>query len=140
MRSEAEFGTASVRYASVGAGFRGASGPPTVAEPATDGHGPAYGLLRTSPRTEAVKATDGTSGSGYSDYPNRIHALTSHFMMSAGVAVTLVAGFCLVSASQIQRAERDRNGASRTRPELARSVAPVACPLWLRIRWRLRLS
>ena len=31
---EAGFGTAAVRYASVGAGFRGPSGPPTVGEPA----------------------------------------------------------------------------------------------------------
>src|SRR5271166_1127019 len=51
MSSEAGFGPAAVRYASVGAGFRGPSGPPTVAEPATDGHGQAYGRARTSPRT-----------------------------------------------------------------------------------------
>src|SRR5689334_23703366 len=36
--SEAGFGTAAVRYTSVGARFRGPRGPPTVGEPATDGH------------------------------------------------------------------------------------------------------
>jgi hypothetical protein len=51
----------------VGAGFRGRSGPPTVAEPPTDGHGPAHGRPRTSARTGAEKATDGAGGSGYTD-------------------------------------------------------------------------
>jgi hypothetical protein len=67
MSSEAGFGTAAVRYASVGTGFRGPSGPPTVAEPATDGRGPAHGRGRTSPRTGAEKATDGAGGSGHAD-------------------------------------------------------------------------
>jgi len=61
---EAGFGVAAVRYTSVDAGFRGPSGPQTVAEPATDGRGPAHGRARTSPRTTAEKATDGAGGSG----------------------------------------------------------------------------
>src|SRR5579875_1468530 len=54
MRSEAGFGTAAVRYVSVGTGFRGPSGPPTVGEPATDGHGPAHGRGPRRPRTGPV--------------------------------------------------------------------------------------
>ena len=81
MRSEAGFGTAAVRYASVGAGFRGPRGPPTVGEPATDGHGPAHGRPRTSPRTRAGKATDAAGGSGYSDRPPGFSPLTWHFRM-----------------------------------------------------------
>jgi hypothetical protein len=67
MCSEAVFGAAAVRYASVGAEFRGPSGPPTVSEPATDGHGRAHGRPRTGPRTGAEKATDVAGGSGYAD-------------------------------------------------------------------------
>jgi hypothetical protein len=67
MRPEGRFRAAAIRYASVGAGFQGPSGPPTVAEPATDGHGPAHGRVRTSPRTGAEKATDGAGGSGHAN-------------------------------------------------------------------------
>ena len=66
---DAGFGTAAVRYASVGAGLRGPSGPPTVAEPATDGRGPAHGRARTSPRTGAQMATDRAGGRGCTDRP-----------------------------------------------------------------------
>jgi len=87
MSSEAGFGTATVRYASAGAGFRGPSGPPTVAEPATDGRGPAHGRARTSPRTGAEKATDGAGGSGYADRPPGFLPLTWHFMVFQLAAV-----------------------------------------------------
>src|ERR1700680_2135106 len=72
MSSEAWFGAAAVRYTSVDTGFRGGSGPQTVAEPATDGRGPAHGRPRTSPRTTAEKAPDGAGGSVYADrsHPN----------------------------------------------------------------------
>jgi integrase len=49
----------------------------------TDGHGPAHGRARTSPRTGAEKATDGAGRSGYADRPARIPALTCHFRMPA---------------------------------------------------------
>ena len=78
---EAGFGAAAVRYASVDAGSRGPSGRQTVAEPATDGHGPAHGRPRTSPRTTAEKATDGAGGSGYADRPPGFLPLTWHFMV-----------------------------------------------------------
>src|ERR1700733_15686437 len=81
MSSEAGFGAAAVRYASVGAGFRGPSGPPTVGEPATDGRGPAHGRARSSPRTTAEKATHGAGGSGHTDRPPGFFPLTWHFGM-----------------------------------------------------------
>jgi hypothetical protein len=56
------FKTAAVRYASVGAGFRGPCGPRTVAEPATDGHGPAHGRARTGSRTTAERPRTGPVG------------------------------------------------------------------------------
>src|ERR1700722_6851964 len=67
MSFEAGFGMAAVRYVSVGTGFRGPRGSPTVGEPATDGHGPAHGRPRTSPRTSEEKATDGAGRSGHAD-------------------------------------------------------------------------
>ena len=76
MSSEAGFGTAAVRYTSVDTGFRGPSGPPTVAEPATDGHGQAHGQARTGSRTTAERATDGAGGSGYADRRTLFLALT----------------------------------------------------------------
>src|ERR1044071_226165 len=83
MSSEAGFGTAVVRYASVDAGFRGPSGPPTVAELGTDGRGPAHGRPRTSPRTGAGKATDGAGGSGHADRRHRDYLPDWHFRMPA---------------------------------------------------------
>src|SRR5271157_3590739 len=65
--ASAQPGPMHVIYTSVDTGFRGPSGPRTVGEPATDGHGPAHGRPRTSPRTGAEKATDGAGGSGYAD-------------------------------------------------------------------------
>jgi hypothetical protein len=62
MRSEAGFGATAVRYTSVDTGFRGPSGPQTVAEPATDEHGQAYGRARTSLRTRPKKPRTGPVG------------------------------------------------------------------------------
>jgi hypothetical protein len=60
---KAGFGTAVVRYASVGAGFRGRAvrrpwqnRPRTGADRPTDGHGPAHGRRRKRPRTGLVGA------------------------------------------------------------------------------------
>jgi len=76
-------GAAAVRYVSVDAGFRGPSGPQTVAESATDGRGPAHGRPRTSPRTEAKKATDGAGGSGHADRLPGFVSLTCYFMINS---------------------------------------------------------
>ena len=76
MSSEAGFGTAAVRYTSVDTGFRGPSGPRTVGEPATDGHGPAHGRERKRPRT-------GPAGAVMQTALTRIPALTCHFRMPA---------------------------------------------------------
>ena len=81
-RSRRDLRAAAVRYASVGAGFRGPRGRRTVGRPRTgtdqptDGHGPAHGRGRKRPRTGPVGAVMQTA-------LTRIPALTWHFRMPA---------------------------------------------------------
>jgi hypothetical protein len=74
---------AAVRYASVGTGFRGPGGPRTVAEPATDGRGPAHGRVRTSPRMGAERPRTGPVGAVSLTALTRIPTLTWHFRRPA---------------------------------------------------------
>jgi hypothetical protein len=87
MSSEAGFGTAAVRYASVGAGFRGPSGPPTVVDRPRTG--------TDQPTAEARKATDGADGSSYTHRPPRFFPLTWHFRMPEHYRRLLVTGLGL---------------------------------------------
>src|SRR5271166_2658164 len=74
--ASAQPGPMHVIYTSVDTGFRGPSGPRTVGEPATDGHGPAHGRERKRPRT-------GPAGAVMQTALARIPALTCHFRMPA---------------------------------------------------------
>ena len=73
-RSRRDLRAAAVRYASVGAGFRGRRS--RRGEPATDGRGPAHGRARKRPRT-------GPAGAVMQTALTRIPALTCHFRMPA---------------------------------------------------------
>ena len=122
---EAAFVAAAVRYTSVGAEFRGPSGAQTVAEPATDGHGQAYGQARTNPRTTAEEATDGAGGSGYTDRPHGFLPLSWHFRFldrcrCKGRDAVACAASVRVGTSEFRWAARDAGiEVGRAEPALA---------------------